>query len=191
MVNPITTHSYLFIRWVFVHQLSENPNFPIEDYLHWGFFTEVFLFFTGRVPSNRRISEATTAARDLIRDHLGAYKQVAQFNGFDERSLGQIAALEGRAMFTAYMNNIRFRFKQHMDRIIWVALCIGQRKAALRRAMKAATDEQRRRVFQKHVHTPNRQVREAIRTGKFHQRQGLHPLAVRALDRLEPILSKY
>ncbi|KAJ2841942.1 hypothetical protein GGI22_007721, partial [Coemansia erecta] len=89
--------------------------FPIGEYLHWGFFKEVFSFFTGRV-MRAKVIPSTAAARDLILDHLGRYTPVAGFDGFNECSLGQLASSESRKMLTAYMNNIRFRFKQHMYR---------------------------------------------------------------------------
>ncbi|KAJ2383377.1 hypothetical protein GGI23_007153, partial [Coemansia sp. RSA 2559] len=190
MVNLITTHSYLFARWVFVNELSRNPRFPIGEYLHWGFFKEVFSFFTGRI-MREKVIPSTAAARDLILDHLGRYTPVAGFDGFNECSLGQLASSESRKMLTAYMNNIRFRFKQHMYRVICIALRMKERKAALRHALRNATDERRKQVFKLHVHWPNHQVHDAICTGNFHRHHGLHPIAVQALEQLRPIFSTY
>ncbi|KAJ2383752.1 hypothetical protein GGI23_007079 [Coemansia sp. RSA 2559] len=119
------------------------------------------------------ISPATAAARDLILDHLGRYTPVAGFDGLNERSLGQLASSEGCKILTAYMNNIRFRFKQHMDRVIRIALRMKEWKATLRHALRKATDARRGQVFKLHVHRPNRQVHDAIRTGNFHRHRGL------------------
>ncbi|KAJ1893962.1 hypothetical protein LPJ81_005260, partial [Coemansia sp. IMI 209127] len=176
---------------MFVNELSQNPRWPIGDYLHWGFFCEVFLFFTGRVLRGAKLSPTTVATRELILQHLGAYKQVAGFRGFDERSLGQIASSEARKMLTAYTNNIRFRFKQHMNRIIHVALRTKERKATLRHALRHATDKRRKQLFDLLIRRPNRQVRDAIHTGKFFHRRGLHPIAVYALEKLRPIFATY
>ncbi|KAJ1781338.1 hypothetical protein LPJ59_007069, partial [Coemansia sp. RSA 2399] len=123
--------------------------------------------------------------------HLGNYTPVAGFGGVSERSLGQIASSEARKMFTAYANNIRFRYAQHMNRIIHIALRTKERKATLRHALCNASDARRKQLFDLLIRRPNRQVRDAIRTGQFFRRCGLHPVAVYALEKLRPIFQTY
>ncbi|KAJ2846963.1 hypothetical protein GGI22_006108, partial [Coemansia erecta] len=47
------------------------------------------------------------------------------------------------------------------------------RKATLRHALRKATDARGEQVFKLHIHRPNRQVRDAIRTGNFHRHCGM------------------
>ncbi|KAJ1787206.1 hypothetical protein LPJ59_005776, partial [Coemansia sp. RSA 2399] len=138
-----------------------------------------------------KITPATVAARVLIQRHLGNYTPVAGFGGVSECSLGQIASSEARKMFTAYANNIRFRYAQHMNRIIHIALRTKERKATLRHALRNASDARRKQLFDLLIRCPNRQVRDTIRTGQFFRRRGLHPVAVYALEKLRPIFQTY
>ncbi|KAJ1899858.1 hypothetical protein LPJ81_004061, partial [Coemansia sp. IMI 209127] len=138
-----------------------------------------------------KITPATVAARVLIQRHLGNYTPVAGFGGVSERSLGQIASSEARKIFTAYANNIRFRYAQHMNRIIHIALRTKERKVTLRHALRNASDARRKQLFDLLIRRPNRQVRDAIRTGQFFCCRGLHPVAVYALEKLRPIFQTY
>ncbi|KAJ2387982.1 hypothetical protein GGI23_006157, partial [Coemansia sp. RSA 2559] len=45
--------------------------------------------------------------------------------------------------------------------------------ATLRHALRKATDARGEQVFKLHIHRPNRQVRDAIRTGNFHRHCGM------------------
>ncbi|KAJ1895708.1 hypothetical protein LPJ81_004902 [Coemansia sp. IMI 209127] len=78
-----------------------------------------------------------------------------------------------------------------MNRIIHIALRTKERKATLRHALRNASDARRKQLFDLLIRRPNRQVRDAIRTGQFFRRHGLHPVAVYALEKLRPIFQTY
>jgi hypothetical protein len=42
-VHTLVLHTFSFLKYIFSHELENNPVFPLEDFINVDFFKEVFL----------------------------------------------------------------------------------------------------------------------------------------------------
>ncbi|KAH8552695.1 hypothetical protein BGW37DRAFT_550972, partial [Umbelopsis sp. PMI_123] len=72
-VNQLTIHTYMLSRFLFVRELSDDPNFNLLEYVTKDFFVEVFLSLTTRVRNDLRCSTQTLYYRRLIDTGINYY----------------------------------------------------------------------------------------------------------------------
>jgi hypothetical protein len=54
VVNTLITHTYQFTRFIFITELKQDPNFPLQQWIKKEFFVEVFLGLIKRQRGNRK-----------------------------------------------------------------------------------------------------------------------------------------
>src|SRR6202011_3307298 len=81
VVNTLTTHTYQFARFIFIRELKQDPNFPLEKWIKKDFFVEVF--FSLIEPLSRASHELVAGSqelRQLTTTHLTSYLQAPSFD---------------------------------------------------------------------------------------------------------------
>jgi hypothetical protein len=41
--HTLVLHTFSFLKYIFIHELENNPTFPLEDFINVEFFKEIFL----------------------------------------------------------------------------------------------------------------------------------------------------
>jgi hypothetical protein len=82
-VNQLTTHTYLFTRYIFLNELQGDPGFPLHSYINQAFFVEVFLSLVDRA-EHPPTSSITSGYRDIIRKYKSLYMRISDYTPHQE-----------------------------------------------------------------------------------------------------------
>ena len=118
-VHYLTTHTYLFSRFIFIREKKEDDAFDLRPFLQARFFQEVFASLTTRRVSN----SAKTAAQvlmyqTLIQRHLPTYMEASGFTQQHLPASQQIAQYEATKICTAYVNNLKERYGARLRSVL-------------------------------------------------------------------------
>lgn len=171
-VNDITTHTYSFLKYIFIKEVKDDRNFELSSFLNKSFFIEVFLSLVERQvrdgvrsgSGNSSIKETTTTYRNLILKHKEKY---CRYSGYVPPKLThakQNADYECTKINTAYINNIKAHFGDRLKQVVNI-ICGKQNKIReLEEKMKAAryTAEAIKGLIKNTVITPCANVKISV-----------------------------
>lgn len=109
-VHTLVSHTFAFLKFIFLHELEDEPEFPSEDFVNEGFFTEVFLsLLKSYKPDKQKASTKSMAYKDLIHTYRDQYFQCCSYEPIDMKYAYQIASYETAKILTAYLNGIKLQ----------------------------------------------------------------------------------
>ncbi|KAI9258701.1 hypothetical protein EDC94DRAFT_165480 [Helicostylum pulchrum] len=114
-VHVIVTHTYSFIRYIFI----QEPNLNLEEYAVQSFYKEVFLsLLDAKVQSIERLSNKVKKCRDLIYKYKISYLKDPSFTLIKITNAQQIASYEATKIQTAYNNALILHFGNKLRMVI-------------------------------------------------------------------------
>ena len=118
-VHLITTHTYLFSRFIFIHEKEADEAFDLRPFINARFFQEVFASLTTRRTQNStRTAAQILVYQAVINRHLPRYMQVSGYALQMLPNSQQIAQYEATKICTAYINNIQERYGAHLRSVL-------------------------------------------------------------------------
>jgi hypothetical protein len=163
-VNQLTIHTYMLSRFLFVRELSDDPNFNLQEYVTKDFFVEVFLSLTTRDRNDERCSTQTLYYRRFIDTGINYYFMISGYRRIELQAAQQIALFQANTVVTAYLNSIMNGFGQQLRRVVNSLLGVkdraSQRRAELRQQGRTAAFISSR--LEEEVYAPARQFKLAI-----------------------------
>lgn len=143
-VHTLVTHTYLFARFIFVHELQQDDlSFSLEDHVQKRFFEEVFLSLTTRTSRLKaKTSPQILTWQQLIHAHLPRYLSISGYQKLELKCGQQIAKYESSKIETAYLNNIQERFGTHFRSLVNSILEVKPRIKLLKEKLKNDGGEQ-------------------------------------------------
>lgn len=166
--NTIVTHTFAFIKYIFVSELEKNIEFDLKSYVHKSFFVEVFLSLTLR-QERGDIKETTKLYRQLIAKHKGSYCENASYIPVKLANAQQNALYECTKIETAYYNNIKAHFGDRLREML-NRLCKKKGKSsALRERMvlEGCSTKVIQAAVRRDIFTPCSQVKLAVAKKKM------------------------
>src|ERR1700738_4769391 len=91
VVNTLTTHTYQFARFIFIRELKEDFNFPLEKWIKKDFFVEVFISLIKQRRESRELVAGSQELRQLATTRLTSYLQASSFDRIPLKYAQQIA----------------------------------------------------------------------------------------------------
>ncbi|CEG76128.1 hypothetical protein RMATCC62417_11065 [Rhizopus microsporus] len=163
-VHTTTMHAYSFSKFIFLRELSRARARLIIRYC------------------------------ELIDQCLDDYLTITNYQRPNFVFAQQPAIIEGTKIYTAYVNNVRLRFGQHLRRAVNSLLRIWQRIVDLRRDLSAQgmdDDEIKHRIRQD-IFLPAQTFKQAISQQPIDMEQFTQELIyMEALEALQPVFDAY
>src|SRR6478735_4366712 len=108
-VHTLVSHTFSFLKYIFIHELENNPAFPLEDFINVDFFKEVFLsLLKNYKPDKQKASTKSRTYKGLILNYRHQYFQCCSYEPINMKYAHQIASYEMVKIVTAYLNGSRF-----------------------------------------------------------------------------------
>jgi hypothetical protein len=171
-VNTITTHTYAFIKYIFLGEMKNNDDFELSTFINKPFFMEVFLSLVDRqirdgVKSGSGMSTLKTVTRsyrDLIAKHKEQYIQYSAYVPQKLTHAQQSADYECTKIHTAYLNNIKARFGDRFRQVMNLICNKKKKSEEIQQKMKAArhADEAIKELIKNSVTIPCANVKRAV-----------------------------
>lgn len=122
-VNWVTKNALLFLKHIFVCEKAGNPDWDLKPWICERFIQEVWesLMTHRQTPLSAGSQDHRNAiARyyNLINFHLPIYKVETGFEQVPLQYTQQIALYQAKAIYTAYMNNVKEHFGNHWDKMV-------------------------------------------------------------------------
>lgn len=134
-VNQLTTHTYLFTRYIFLNELQGDLGFPLHSYINQAFFVEVFLSLVDRA-EHPPTSSVTSGYRDIIRKYKSLYMRISDYTPIRRTGMRQIAFYQGKMIEASYLNNVANQFGNYFRHLVNVLLNVKEKKQQLRRRLE-------------------------------------------------------
>ena len=191
-VNELTTHAYLFARFLFIRELHHDPTFDLEHFVTKDFFVEVFLSLTTRTPIDSRASNRTLEYKQLIRSGLPMYRMLCGFRPIQLPNAQQIALYQANTIVTCYLNVVMNGFGQQFRRIINRVLDVKNRAQRLKTelAQQGASQDTIKAQVEQEVYGPARQFKLAIAQRPIDVSSIPHSMT-NTLNKMQPVLNAY
>lgn len=188
--HKLVTHTYLFIKFIFIEALEEDDAFDLNSYVNKNFFVEVFLALTDRKERSGTLKEETARYRDLISQHKAAYFATAKYNPPKVVNAQQIALFECTKIQTAYYNNLTAHFGNRLRMFLNFACNLKKESDRITKKMKEERYDEAaiKQIIKKTVIEPCNAVKL-----KFSQKEIPTDaiLTTKRKDELKEILSAY
>ena len=110
VTNTLVTHTYAFLKFIFLRELQEDQRFDMRLFLTEKFFIQVFYSLVQKYSHPQRHTAETSKYRALIGKHLTTYLSLSGYRPLTLQNSQQIALYECKKIFVSYMNNIRTQF---------------------------------------------------------------------------------
>jgi hypothetical protein len=118
-VNMIVTHTYFFLKFIFINELETNNLFNLEDFINDDFFRGVFMsLISAYKPEKRKKTEKLEAYKTIINKYRKNYIAISSYKTIDLKYSQQIANYEVVKIRTAYINNITFNFGNKLRNLV-------------------------------------------------------------------------
>jgi hypothetical protein len=136
-VQRLTQTAYFFVKYVFIKEADLDTQGLLSSGLTAEFFVECLLALNNSksLPSSARCKERTAAYRELICTHLPSFRQIympaCSLNHINNPQ--QTCLYQGRAMVTAYINNIENHLCDQLRRAVNIALHRREKERSIRR----------------------------------------------------------
>lgn len=134
-VNEITTHTYAFARFIFLHKINGDKQKERSDLAKWvtSKFAELWQSLTLRKAHKPKSSE-TERYRKLIEWYLKSYFQNSGYTRRAIENCQQISLYEGKRISTSYLNSVQNCFGNRLRYVINRILNVKER-------LKSVTEE--------------------------------------------------
>ena len=119
-VNVIVTHTYFFLKFIFINELETNNLFNFEDFVNDDFFfREVSMsLISAYKPEKRKKTDKLETYKTMINKHRENFIGATSYKTIDLKYSQQIANYEVVKIRTAYINNITFNFGNKLRNLI-------------------------------------------------------------------------
>jgi hypothetical protein len=140
-VHIIVTHTFAFLKYIFIQKLDEDPDFFLEDFINVDFYREVFLsLLKSYNPDKQKRTARSRGYKELINKHRNTYFQHCSYEPIELKYAQQIANYEVVKIKTAYLNGVACHFGNKLRMFLNMVLKKKERIAALKDEMKRKTD---------------------------------------------------
>jgi hypothetical protein len=192
VVNTLTTHTYQFARFIFITELKQDPNFPLQQWIKKEFFVEVFLGLIRGQRGNREPTARTQYIRAIVTKHLTSYLAASSFELIELTRSQQIALYQAKAIEASYLNRVENYYGQHLKRIVNCLLDVKGRKKALQKELKErfVPEEDIKKSLAEEIFQPATAFKLAIARRTI-SRQSINPSLLDVFDKLQEVLGCY
>ncbi|OZJ04686.1 hypothetical protein BZG36_02542 [Bifiguratus adelaidae] len=190
-VHTLTSHTYQFSRFIFLHELEKKSDFPLNEWVKKEFFAEVFLSLVDSKQTSKA-SLATRAYRSLIGQYRSSYLNTTSFEPIHLTYAQQIALYQATTIHTAYLNNVKLRFGQQLRRIVNRLLNLKERKQSLKDELehKNYNSENIKQTIEDTIIKPAREFKTSIANRKV-DRATINQNLTTIYVKFKPILEAY
>ncbi|CAO3681154.1 unnamed protein product [Rhizopus stolonifer] len=177
-VNDIVTHTFAFLKFIFIKEFDKDKDFDLGKYVTKSFFQEVFLslverqFRGGSSGGSSTLSEKVRQIRSFIYTHKDEYLQQILYAPIKLTNAQQIALYEGTKIYTAYINNVSLHFG---NRLLMLINRISKQKEKISDMTQKMKD----------LHFTEEDIRSSIKT---HIRDICHQLKLAVSSKIIPAL---
>lgn len=176
-INNVVTHTYAFIKYIFLKELEVNGDFKLSEFINKPFFMEVFLSLVDRQvrdgvksgSGKSTLKNQTRCYRDLIKKYKESYCKHAGYVPPKLTHAQQSADYECTKLHTAYINNITAHFGNRLRQVLNL-ICEKEKKSKeLQEKMKGAryTKEAIKEVIRNTVAIPCANIKTSVARKKL------------------------
>ena len=110
-VHLLVTHTFVFLKYIFIQELEEDRSFALEAFANVDFYRQVFLsLIKSYKPTKTKRTTELSTYKDLINKHRDTYCQTCSYTPIEMKYAQQIANYEVVKINTAYLNGVSLQF---------------------------------------------------------------------------------
>lgn len=136
-VHLLVTHTFAFLKYIFIQELEEDRSFALEAFANVDFYRQVFLsLIKSYKPTKTKRTTELSTYKDLINKHRDTYCQICSYTPIEMKYAQQIANYEVVKINTAYLNGVSLQFGKKLRMFLNLVLNKTNRIQALKSKMK-------------------------------------------------------